>query len=344
MSLQCRAAGSRPPHEQGRVGEPQPNWRCRRGRPRNDYSQHLGGIFGRRSGKGDGVIFRGRDGFDRWGHPMASAECCVCGRKARQRLNDVLQGRLHSCGCLEDREFTNYIGRRVCQMSCRRRRQIFEASKQGQTSGEIAERFKIRPLRTNPAFVIRAVVLREQARLEARSAEEITAISMYADIWGDAEAMSKYKLNVAELRVTKRLAWKVRQQRVARKRLAVEADKFCRGVRDALLERALDRALAALSDLQVSEWCVRRVFTAEEFSLSKRRSKHRWAYEYLRERLPGLEGAERRVADCFLDACQHTIRNRAERRRDYARSGRPPASADSTASSCATSASLSCHP
>jgi len=115
-----------------------------RGRPRKDRSDLLNSvrIYGQRDGNKEGVrILAMADHRD--GRQYVAVRCVVCGEEAIQRLDKVLSGRNHSCGCLEATEYKAYMQRRMNELPPKKLEAIANAYRASRDVDAVAAEFRI---------------------------------------------------------------------------------------------------------------------------------------------------------------------------------------------------------
>jgi len=113
----------------------------KRGRPRLDYSHHVGTISpsGLEIKSIEDSESRAQEG------PHAVCKCTVCGEPSRPRLRDVLRGHAQSDGCRKRECYLAYLGRAVNRLDESTRADIWIAKYQGQTRHQVAKRFGLQP-------------------------------------------------------------------------------------------------------------------------------------------------------------------------------------------------------
>lgn len=153
-----------------------------RGRPRKDRSEYVNRQYNQ-------LFVLAIRRSDQTKHPMCRVKCLACGQKSTKRIDDVVRGRVKTCGCGAKKAFDDYISRRLAKLSDSEIEKIWCQAQEGRSSRDLAVELK------NQKAVVDAAIRKHQRRLDDMTEERKLVIWTIAQEKGYEAAGAEYGLN-----------------------------------------------------------------------------------------------------------------------------------------------------
>ena len=184
----------------------------RRGRPRKDRSALVGTgiVYGHREGSSppDGVQIVAI-GPHEDGRQYAEICCAVCEKHKIQRLEHILSNWNHSCGCLETKEYKEYMARRMNELEPEKFDAIASAYHRDRNTDHVAAAFNISPRkRAMIHFVYRAW----RYQLDSLPRERIREIGDFISHEGKDSAALRFNMSLSAIHYIDHLFYEARKK------------------------------------------------------------------------------------------------------------------------------------
>ena len=271
----------------------------KRGRPKKDYSDHIGQEFNQ-------LRIMGLLRSDRSGHPMCRTKCLVpgCKKLTSKRINDVISGRAKTCGCASTRAFIANNEEQVDLLTALEIEAIWCAVRDAPTIKLAAEAVQL------PPFVVSFAARRHQKLLDGFSPEKTE------QIWNAAQRASLEKVGVQFGLSRRSVAYIVRKVHMPLLHPDVDSETLSMVLDHIKLDIQTRRSEPG------AEWFRPLEFTPEE--LKRKRNGvilGDYADMYMRFlKHPNLYHVESGLVDLirwFMDTAEKTFNARASRRKSF---------------------------